>query len=110
MQKPKNAKLRRFISLAEFKEESNNFCLYFIRGSFGGEVYRTFSHFKRFKRNHPELEKSLTRMVSFASQENRSLPYTHLFKAYKIMSKYVRYNDPDVIDSEGLLDEYFLCR
>lgn len=103
-----------FKSLEDFIRGQNNFFCYFLEDCQSGEVYRRTAHFQRFQRAHPDLEREVTNETILAARNDpgkkwKRLPYNQLWEAYKIMSKLVFIDDPEVM-RDGQPDEFFLVR
>ncbi|MFH1424948.1 MAG: hypothetical protein ABIG20_04750 [archaeon] len=82
-----------FRNLKEFIAGQNNFYAYFLKGNDWGEIRRRHPWFKRFQKEHPELEKALVKAVGKAVKERDEYPYEQLFEAYKLMSEMVHSGD-----------------
>lgn len=88
-----------FESLKDFVKFQNNYYVYFVLGGISSNSYRNSAHFKRFKEQNGDLEKTVTAATTYAvrSSQAKKLPYELLWKSYKIMSNLVYSSDESVM-------------
>ena len=103
---------KEYTTLEDFTRGQNNFFLHFLDDwPVGNDTYRSKPHFKRFQEQNPEMERDVTRATIQAvrAKPRQELPNEQLWEAYKIMSKLVFVDDPDIM-RDGQPDSMFLWR
>lgn len=98
--------LQKKYTLDEFKEEQNNFHIYFNGGEgFLIEAYKNSSVFQRFKQKIPEFSRPMKKRNLYNPSDN--LPFKALHLLHNAMSESVHWYDVGVLNN-GVLDHEFL--
>ena len=93
MSEPQKVKQPEFKSLEEFITGNNNFYMFFIRQSYGGESRREQPVYTRFLEKYPEFAQQVFEKASLAWDERHEwyerLPWEDMYEAYKLMAELV---------------------
>lgn len=100
-----------FENLDDFISLQNNYYAHFLGDCEWGQLHREMSHFRRFQKAHPKMEREATSATIQAVRRGpiQKLPYEQLWETYKIMSKLVFTNDEYLMQDDPS-NEFFLVR